>query len=145
MCETMRIVKVISLWILGIFFILAGWNHFRSHSTYVAIMPPGLPYKSLLVDISGVAEILGGLGVLVKWTRAAAGAGLILLLIAVFPANIHMALHHVMPGAWRVPVWALWVRLPLQAVLMAWVWWCAISPTSDHGPLRKGSAGAASF
>jgi uncharacterized membrane protein len=93
-------------------------------------MPPYLPWPNLLVDISGVVEILGGVGVLMKWTRNAAGISLILLLIAVFPANIHMAIHHVMPGSWVVPIWALWLRLPLQAVLIAWVWWSAVLPSN---------------
>jgi uncharacterized membrane protein len=119
-------IKSVSIWLLGIFFVFAGWNHFRSHATYVAIMPPYMPWPNQLVDISGVAEMLGGIGVIVKWTRKAAGIGLIVLLIAVFPANVNMAVHHVMPGSWVVPIWALWLRLPLQIVLAAWVWWTAI-------------------
>jgi uncharacterized membrane protein len=118
--------RTFSVWLLGLFFILAGWNHFKSHATYVAIMPPYLPWPNQLVDISGLAEILGGIGLIVKFARKAAGAGLIILLIAVFPANVNMALHHVMPGSWVVPTWALWLRLPMQAVLIAWVWWSAL-------------------
>jgi len=77
--------------------------------------------------ISGVAEIFGGFGLLIPNLRRAAGWGLIALLIAVFPANVHVALQGYMPGT-NFPPFALWLRLPLQAVLVAWVWWVAISP-----------------
>ena len=87
--------KKISIGLLGVFFIFAGWNHFRSHATYVAIMPSYLPWHNQLVDISGAAEMLGGIGVLITWSRKSAGVGLVLLLLAVFPANIQMAVHHV--------------------------------------------------
>ena len=72
--------------------------------------------------LSGVAEILGGLGVLVPSTRRLAGWGLIVLLIAVFPANIYAATH----GVGSVPPWILWARLPFQIVFIAWVHWTAL-------------------
>jgi uncharacterized membrane protein len=111
--------------ILAVFFILAGLNHFRQPAIYLSMMPPALPWPDLLVAISGVAEILGGLGLLIPRFQRAAGWGLIALLIAVFPANIHVALND-----WPdmdVPRWALWVRLPLQFALIAWVHRAAIS------------------
>lgn len=109
-------------WILGLLFILAGLNHFRAPRLYQAIMPDYLPWHELLVAASGVAEI--GLGLLaplpqMRWiTRW----GLIALLLAIFPANLHMALHP-QRFAPLSPV-LLWARLPLQGVLIAWVWWC---------------------
>ena len=77
----------------------------------------------LLVQISGVAEMAGGLGLLLPQTRRAAAWGLVLLFIAVFPANLNMALNHLPLGTRPVPAWALWARLPLQAVFIAWSYW----------------------
>lgn len=94
-------------------------------AVYRHIVPPSFPSPALLVVISGVAEIAGGIGVLIARTRKAAGIGLILLLLAVFPANIYMAQH---PELYREVASAtvLYVRLPLQAVLIAWVWWVCL-------------------
>lgn len=101
-------------------FIAAGIAHFVWPGVFVRIVPPYLPYPEALVYISGAFELLGGIGVLVPSVRIYAGWGLILLLLAVFPANIHMALH---PDAFpRIPAWTLWARLPLQFVLIAWVY-----------------------
>ena len=88
---------------------------------YAAIVPPFIPNARALVLISGAFEILGGLGVLLPFSRVAAGWGLIALLVAVFPANIHMATE---AERFRsvAPAWALWARLPLQAVLILWVY-----------------------
>ncbi len=87
------------------------------------MMPPYLPWPGPLVAISGVAEIAGGSGLLVPRTRVLAGWGLIALLVAVFPANLHIALHG-WPGV-NLPAWVLWARLPLQIVMVAWVYWAA--------------------
>lgn len=109
-------------WLLGLFFIAAGLNHFLNAAFYLAIMPPWLPWHGALVAASGVAEV--GLGGLVLWRRhaALAGWGLVALCVAVFPANLHMALH---PEIFTqfAPA-ALWLRLPLQLVLIAWIVWC---------------------
>ena len=88
---------------------------------YEQIVPPFFPAPRTLVALSGVFEILGGLGVMVPQTRRAAGWGLIALLIAVFPANIYMAIDAEKFGK-SLPAWALWGRLPLQFFLMYWVW-----------------------
>ncbi|HET6983366.1 MAG TPA: hypothetical protein VFI53_14580 [Myxococcaceae bacterium] len=77
---------------------------------------------ALLVAISGACEILGGLGLLVPATRRWAAWGLVALFVAVFPANVNMAIHRLPFGKFPVPGWALWARLPLQAVLVAWAW-----------------------
>ena len=114
--------RLASRLLLSVAFIAAGLNHFRSTSLYVSIMPPALPFPVALVGISGLAEIAGGAGVLLPQTRRAAGWGLLLLLLAVFPANIYMATANVVPPGYDVPRWLLWARLPLQLVLMAWVW-----------------------
>jgi uncharacterized membrane protein len=113
--------KRLMLWLLGLLFILAGLNHFRVPAFYVAIMPPYLPWHLELVYISGVCEVLLGLIVLIPRYTVAAAWGLIALLIAVFPANIHMALHAEMYPRFTPAV--LWARLPLQGLLIAWAYW----------------------
>ena len=86
------------------------------------MMPPFLPWPAALVAISGVAEIAGGSGILFARTRRPAGIVLIALLIAVFPANIHAALHGMHIPDRAVPPWMLWLRLPLQPLLIWWVY-----------------------
>jgi uncharacterized membrane protein len=106
----------------GVLFIGAGLNHFRIPRLYERIIPPGFPSPHGLVVISGLAEIAGGVGLLIPRLRRAAGWGLIALLIAVFPANIYMAIRSDKFADMHLPTWTLWARLPLQVVLMAWVW-----------------------
>ncbi len=109
-------------WLLTAFMVLAGLNHFIAPAPYVAIVPAALPAHLALVYVSGVAEILGGLGLILPSTRRLAAWGLIALFLAILPANINMALHHLPMGGNDLPTWALWLRLPLQAVLIAWAW-----------------------
>ncbi len=110
-------------WLLAAFMTLAGINHFVSPAVYVGMMPAVLPAPLALVYISGVAEIAGGLGLLHPRTRKLAAWGLIALLVAVLPANINMAVNHLPLGERPVPLWALYARLPLQLVLIAWAYW----------------------
>jgi len=105
-----------------VFFVAAGTNHFINPELYVAVIPPILPAPRALVFISGFAEIVGGMAVLLPSFRKLAGWGLVILLIAVFPANIYMAMEELKIGAQMVPPWVLWTRLPLQLVLIGWVW-----------------------
>jgi uncharacterized membrane protein len=116
-----RLVKAILKYLLAIFFVYAGVNHFRNPDFYLPMMPPYLPWHLPLVYLSGVFEIGFGLMLLIpKLTRIAAWA-LILLLIAIFPANIYMAQHaELFP--WTTQTF-LWIRLPLQLVLIAWAYW----------------------
>jgi uncharacterized membrane protein len=104
----------------GPFFVLAGTLHFTHSRFYKAIMPDYVPAHDELVAVSGAAEIAGGLGLMSRATRRAAGWWLIATLIAVFPANVHMALH---PERYKVPGGraALYARLPFQGVFIAWV------------------------
>jgi uncharacterized membrane protein len=103
----------------GPFFVFAGAMHFAIPKTYMAIMPDYLPAHRELVYASGVAEIAGGAGVLHPRTREAASWLSVATLVAVFPANLHMALH---PERYKVPGGrvALYARLPLQAAAIAW-------------------------
>jgi uncharacterized membrane protein len=104
----------------GPFFVVAGALHFTHTRVYERTMPPYLPAHRELVLASGVAEIAGGTGLMHPRTRAAAGWWLIATLVAVFPANVHMALH---PERFRVPGGrtTLLARLPVQAAFIAWV------------------------
>jgi uncharacterized membrane protein len=103
--------------------VTVGVLHFARAPFFVAIVPAYLPYPEALVAISGVAEITGGLGLLVPRTRRLAAWGLILLYIAVFPANINMAIHHIEPGGTHLSSFALWARLPFQALFIAIAYW----------------------
>jgi len=115
--------RTISRWVLTVFMVAAGINHFVSPAPYAGMVPAALPAPWALVYVSGVAEILGGLGLILPATRRLAAWGLIALLIAVFPANLNMAMNHLPLGARHVPAWALWARLPLQLVLL---WWASL-------------------
>ena len=110
--------------LLGGFFLLAGFLHYLTPRPYVAMMPDALPCKRGLVYASGVAEIAGGAGVLAAPTRRAAGWWLIATLVTIFPANVNMAIN---AERFRgIPAPLLWVRLPVQGLLVAWVWRVAV-------------------
>ena len=113
----------------------AGILHFVIAPFYLAMMPPWLPAPAMLVQLSGVAEVLLGLGVLPDRTRVVAGWGLIALLIAVFPANVQMLLNAVAAQTSTLWLAALVARLPLQWVIGRWVWRVAIRTR----PLQAGS------
>jgi uncharacterized membrane protein len=102
-------------------FVLAGSLHFLFPKVYRRIVPPYVPGPEAIVYASGVAEIAGGLGLMLSGPRRLAGWWLIATLIAVFPANVHMALHAEdypdLPGGST----ALWARLPFQGLFVAWV------------------------
>jgi uncharacterized membrane protein len=111
--------------LLAGFFVAAGGMHFAVPRSYEAMMPPYLPRHREAVAASGVAEILGGLAVIPPRSRRFARWWLLALLLAVFPANFHMALDPEQVRGLdlnRIPRWALWARLPLQPLAMLWVW-----------------------
>ncbi len=131
-------------WVLAVFFVLAGANHFRSPQIYLGMMPPWLPWPEALNTMSGAAEIFGGVGLVWRdgwrwpWSgeqargrvRRWAGWALLALLVAIFPANLHVAMQGEMPGFDFSPT-VLWWRLPFQAVFMAGVWWVALAKRCD--------------
>ncbi|HET6146436.1 MAG TPA: DoxX family membrane protein [Polyangia bacterium] len=129
-------IRTVLRWLLTVFMVVAGANHFLAPAAYVAMMPSALPAPLALVYISGVAEILGGLGLTLPATRRLAGWGLIALFVAIFPANINMAVHHLSLGGREIPAWALWARLPLQAALVVWAWWCSRPVKPGAPPAR---------
>ncbi|HVS99357.1 MAG TPA: hypothetical protein VHE08_02465 [Solirubrobacterales bacterium] len=104
-------------------FSLSGTLHFVRPRPYEAIVPPPFPRRAS-VAISGVAEIAGGLAVLHPATRRTGRWGLLALLVAVFPANVYMAVgpEKILGMGTKIPRWALWARLPLQPLAMLWVW-----------------------
>jgi uncharacterized membrane protein len=127
MLHTRSKTHALSITLLSMFFVAAGVNHFVHPAFYLKIMPPYLPAPLALVYVSGLFEVFGGLGVLVPRLRRIAGWGLIALLLAVFPANVHMALQ---PEQFdNLPLWSLIVRLPLQFVLIVWVFFAAKDQT----------------
>jgi uncharacterized membrane protein len=117
--------KTFLRWVLTILMVAQGANHFLNPDPFVAMMPGELPssWHLALVYISGVAEIAGGLGLILPATRKAAAWGLILLLLAVFPANVNMALNDIPLDGRDLPPWALWGRLPFQVLFIAWAYW----------------------
>jgi uncharacterized membrane protein len=117
---------------LALFFIVAGIAHFIAPAPYLAIMPPYIPWPAEIVALSGIAEILGGLGILFRSTRRAAGWWLIALLVAVFPANIYAISTGMVIGGHDLPGWMLWARLPLQLLLLIWVWRVCLGRTAHQ-------------
>ncbi len=110
----------VPLWVLAAIFLVGGVMHLVNPALYRPVMPGWLPAPDALILVSGIAEIAGGAGLLVRRTRRAAGVGLILLLVAVFPANIEMLrAYRGQSLAWTT---LLWLRLPLQGVLIWWTW-----------------------
>jgi uncharacterized membrane protein len=117
----MYIFKLVMKWLFASIFIGAGTLHFVITDSFVKVMPPYLPWHLELVYISGIFEIVLGVMLLVPKCQVLAAWGLIALLIAVFPANVYMALNA--SDYPQFPAALIWLRLPLQGVLIAWVYW----------------------
>ena len=114
--------KEILLYPMALFYIYAGYLHFKRAWFFYKITPPLLqPWKKPINTIVGIAEIAGGIGLMIPQTQSYAAIGIILLLIAVFPANIYMLTSK--GAGMKFKMWALWLRLPLQLVLIAWAYW----------------------
>lgn len=113
--------KLILKWVLGAFFVIAGANHFIRPDFYAGIVPPYLPWPVAIVYVSGICEVMLGIMLFIRRTQIIAAWGMIALMLAVFPANIHMAVHPELYSQFS-PM-ALWARLPLQGVLIAWAFW----------------------
>jgi uncharacterized membrane protein len=121
-------VKMTARLVLAIFMTLMGVGHFLHPAEFVAMVPRWLPAPGALVAISGLAEVAGGVGLLLPPVRQVAAFGLMLLYVAVFPANVNMAVHHLSPPGIHLASWVLWARLPLQLPLIAWAWWLSRTP-----------------
>ncbi|WP_432353114.1 DoxX family protein [Sporosarcina sp. A2] len=110
--------KKIALYAFCLFFAGAGIGHFLLYSFFIMAMPEWVPFRAAIVYISGVMEILLALGLFLKQTRAKAGILIAIFLVLVFPVNIYMALT---PENFDLSPAGLWIRLPLQIVLIWWV------------------------
>ena len=138
----LRPVKIVR-YLLGVFFVVAGANHFISPDLYLEMMPSWLPLHGPAVFWSGVAEVAGGLMLFFDRTARVGGIFLILLLIAIFPANVNAAIDPgSVPRLEDVPPSLLWLRLPLQPLLMLLIWWSCDRPFLTGRP--KAQSGAAS-
>ncbi|WP_054584669.1 MauE/DoxX family redox-associated membrane protein [Halolamina pelagica] len=114
-------------YVMGLFYVVAGVSHFRAPNAFKRVVPRRLPRPTALVYLSGVAEILLGVGVLFERTRRLSAWGIVALLVAVFPANVYTVTDDVAPELVPdrlndVARLAAWVRLPMQAVLIGWAW-----------------------
>ena len=117
----MSLIQTIVRFLFGAFFIVTGVTHFTNEAFFTSIVPPYLPWPVAIVYVSGVAEIALGALLMIPASTALAGWGLIALLIAVFPANLHMAMN---PGLYpATSPTALLIRLPVQGVLIALAYW----------------------
>ncbi len=124
--------------LIALVMVVIGLSHFFSPDPFVRIVPNFLPWPLALVYISGACEIAGGIGLLPRPTRKLASWGLMALYLAVFPANINMAIHNIqLSEGGQIPVWAMWARLPMQAGFMALVWWLGSSRV-DSKKLGRG-------
>ena len=118
--------------ILAISMVGVGVLHFVRPSGFVKIVPSFLPAPLLLVHVSGFFEIAGGVGILVRRVHRAAALGLVALYVAVFPANINMAVNDLQPDQGHIPTSLLWLRLPFQVLFIAWAYWLSRSPTDPR-------------
>jgi uncharacterized membrane protein len=118
-------VQSAALVLASVFYDGAGSLHFIRPEFYLRIVPPYVPWHLAMVRVSGFFEILGGLGLLVPKTRRMATWGLIALLVAVFPANLYMATNPIEAGADSIAPVFRWGRLPLQLLLIWWLFWCS--------------------
>jgi uncharacterized membrane protein len=128
----MPIQKKIGLAIVAGWFLFGGVGHFAMTGFFVSIVPPYIPMPLAAVYVSGVFELLGGVGVLLPATRRAAGIGLILLVLAVTPANVWMWQHpELYPG---FPEWALSLRLVVQLILLAIIYRATVARDARPSP-----------
>lgn len=123
--------KRTGLALVFLWFSFGGVAHFALTEAEMSIVPPWIPWPRAAVLVSGVFELLGAIGILIPATRRAAGLGLFLLTIAVTPANVYMMQH---AELFHVPRWALIVRLPFQAVLLALILWSTWKPPFGQAP-----------
>lgn len=115
--------RLAGLGFVFLWFFVGGIAHFVATEAEMRIVPPWIPWPRAAVLASGVFELLGAVGIVWRPTRRLAGVGLLLLTLAVTPANVYMLQH---AELFSVPPWALWLRLPLQAGLLVLIWWTAV-------------------
>ncbi len=127
--------KRIGIGFVFLWFAVGGMAHFMATDAEMRIVPPYIPWPRAVVLLSGVFELLGALGLLWRPARRAAGIGLFVLTLAVTPAHIYMLQR---PELFSVPIWALWLRLPIQVALLGLIAWCTAAPeVPAPGRLRQ--------
>ena len=125
--------KLVGLIVVFLWFSVGGIAHFVATETEMKIVPPYIPWPRAAVMISGVFELLGAVGLLWRPTRRAAGVGLFLLTLAVTPCHVYRLQR---PDLFAfIPVWTLWLRLPIQVVLLALIAWCTRRERHDGNSL----------
>ena len=141
--ETKQRIQLVIRWVTAANFIGVGVLHFTHDHVFLPMMPPFLPWHLELVWLSGLFEILGGIGLLVPFARRFSAWGLLALVVAVFPANVHMAMNEVyLPIEWLPQSkTGLWVRLPFQLVIAVEVWLAGLwvpggEPAADAPDVR---------
>ena len=125
--------KLAGLAVVFLWFFIGGIAHFVATETEMTIVPSYIPWPRAAVLVSGVFELLGAAGLLWRPTRRLAGIGLFLLTLAVTPCHIYMLQRPELFPA--IPMWALWLRLPVQAALLALIGWCTVPPRREDNPL----------
>jgi uncharacterized membrane protein len=125
--------KLSGLLVVFLWFFVGGIAHFATTETEMKIVPPYIPWPRAVVLESGAFELLGAAGLLWRPTRQAAGIGLFLLTIAVTPCRIYMLQRADLFAS--IPLWALWLRLPIQVALLALIAWCTKSEPKDRQSL----------
>ena len=129
--------KLVGVGFVFLWFAVGGVAHFVATESEMLIVPPWVPWPRMAVLVSGVFELLGAIGLVWRPTRRAAGIGLLVLTVAVTPCHVYMLQQ---PELFSVPIWALWLRLPVQLALLALIAWCtapdrrAVDGLSDHQP-----------
>ncbi len=120
------LLKNILRWLATLFFVVAGLLHFIIPEFYLAMMPTFIPFQQFFIVISGIAEVAGAIGIQIPRLRKFAGIGLIVLLVAVFPANIYVAVSNPTIPNLEYSVSSMWLRLLLQPIFIVWVWWVSV-------------------
>lgn len=121
--KTQTPIYKVFLIIYGVFYLVAGINHFRSTAGYLAIMPNWIPFQLFMVYCSGVAEVLLGIVLLIRKTRIVAAWLIILMLLAFVPVHIDMILKApFMMGTREITPFIAWLRIPIQVLLIFWAW-----------------------
>ena len=111
-------------WLLAALFVGAGVNHFLNPQVYLPLVPPALPAPGFWNAVAGVAEVAGGVGLLIPRVRRAAAWGLVAMLVGFLWVHVEMLVNPDRTELGRAaPAWLLWTRLPMQGLLIAWAWW----------------------
>lgn len=118
-------IRTVFCGLLAIFFLLAGIAHFTQTAAFVAIVPPALPFKLLIVQITGAVELIFAIGLLVPKWRRVSGWVLAVYCVVVLPANIYMAITGMPLGTIATTMQALWGRVALQVPLIALILWAS--------------------